>query len=246
MEYFKEYYILFYKTFNDLWKSDIDWKAYSVEILSSVIGGILFIYGNGVRAVMENISGFVLSVLAIPGALALSYSVYKLIMTPVEIYKSQSAKYEPFGWDKVEINVKPFNILGLVGWGIEVKNSKGISLENVSVWYVGKREGQDETRLKEKERLGYINFKAEKIQFESTVIDSKERAMFVVTGQETGVMPVPFFRTHKMRYPTVMNFPDFAVDIEIKAGTLTYTELPALSKRLNIFPDGKVSERHAT
>ncbi len=244
MKYFKEYYPLFFKTFRDLWKSGIDWKAYSIEVLSSVVGGIVFIYSNGENAVMENISGFVLSVFAFPGILAFLYSAYKLIMTPVEIYKSQIVKFEPYDWSNVGIVEKPFNILGLSGWGIEVINNKGIALENVSIWYVGKREGQEETKLGENERLGFINFKSEKIQFESTVIEPNSRVFFVITSEEYG-MPIPCITTEKKRHYIGSGFQN-AIDIVVKAKTMPYTELAPQSKRLNIFPDGMVLTRPAT
>jgi hypothetical protein len=241
----KEYYKLFCVTFNKLRKSNFGWRDIVLLFLSLVVGAGVSYLWKGKDFMNEQIFSFIAFSMLPLGLFALGYVIRFVAQTPVEIYKSQIAKLEPYDWERVDISVKPFKILGLRGWGIEVKNNKGIALENVSIWYVGKREGQDEARLDERERLGYINFKAEKIQFESTVIEPTKSALFVVTAQETG-MPVSFFRTHKKRYPTVLNFLDFAVDVEINAKTLPYTELPSWNKRLNIFPDGKVSIRHVT
>ena len=240
----QEYYKLFRATFNKLLKSNFGWRDVILLFLSLIVGSSGSYLWKGKDFMNEQIFSYIAYSMLPFGLFVLGYVIRFVIQTPVEIYKSQISKIEPYDWERVVTSVKPFKILGLDGWGIEIKNNKGIALENVSIWYVGKREGQDETRLEERERLGYINFKAEKIHFESTVIEPTKSALFVITAQETG-MPVTYFRTHKMRYPTVMNFLDFAIDVEIKAKTLPYTELPSWNKRLNILPDGKVSERHA-
>lgn len=87
MEAFREYYKLFCKTFWKTFWSDIDWRGYSIEFISAIVVGWLYVHYNGWGSVMNNFLDFCLSVLAVPGAIALSYSIYKLIMTPVEIFK---------------------------------------------------------------------------------------------------------------------------------------------------------------
>jgi len=88
-----EYYSLWWKTFKEIFWADIDWKGYSIEVFTAFIGGWLFVRQNGWGAVMNNFLDFILFVLAVPGGIAVLYSAYKLMMTPVEILKKQRTNF---------------------------------------------------------------------------------------------------------------------------------------------------------
>ncbi|HCK65394.1 MAG TPA: hypothetical protein DHW49_03945, partial [Anaerolineae bacterium] len=224
-----------------MWKSGIDWKSYSAEVLSGIIGGWLFVQTNGWVAVVANIGDFLLSILAFPFTLALLYSVYKLIITPVEIYRHHIYQLEKYDWSRVEIEPVPFDILGLDGWGVKVTNNKHIPLEEVSIWLHGVREGQDWQILNNKEIFGYLNERAEILSFDvSKVLDTSKSETFAITTRESG-FPVFFVRTDKRRELTNSHIP-LAIDINIKAKTENY-ELPPKLIRLNVYSDGKISIR---
>jgi len=158
----------------------------------------------------------------------------------IRIYRDNLNELDKYGWVRVDIELTTFQILGLNGWGIRITNNKSIPLENVSLWYISNREGQRETKIEPKERLGYIDERSEIIKFESANLEPKENRIFVVAGEDTG-FGASYLRAEKTKY-RVAGW-DFTVDIEIMAKTIIYYDLPTRHIRLNIEPDGTVSVR---
>ncbi len=130
---FREYYKLYFKTFLNLWRSDIDWKAYSVEILSAFVGGWLFVRTNGWDVVINNPWDFFVNIVALPVALAFGYSMYKLAYTPVKIFGSQKIRLANRSWYDIEFEPIHFTERGMNVAALKVRNNKPIEITELNL-----------------------------------------------------------------------------------------------------------------
>ncbi len=158
----------------------------------------------------------------------------------INIYKEQSNETDKYNWNRVYIEPKSFDILGLDGWGLTITNKKGVLLDNVSIWLHGIRVGQDWKILDKQEMFGYLNERAELLSFDSEKILPTKSVTFVITARDDG-MPGIWLRTEKRR-ENILHAESVAVDITVKAKIESY-ELPLKLMRLNVYRNGKISIR---
>lgn len=124
----KKYFILYWATFLELFKKNISWRSAVTEIVPAFIGLFIYIDQYGWNDIMNNFENFFWLVLSIPGTLAILYSAYILLKTPVDIYKKSELKFENLSWSNVEIDVFHFIYHGARIAALKVRNDKPIKI----------------------------------------------------------------------------------------------------------------------
>lgn len=166
----REYYILCFNTFKRLFKEGIDKRGYFLEVFTAFLGGASYIIQNGWGGVVDNFWNFCLSVLVVPGGIAVLYSLYKIIMTPVEIYNNKKdenkkileekkAELEKYNWENVGFWLTPFDIIGKSGWALEIKNDKVYEISKVVIEITKIRKDYKNIPLSGLFLLGYVDRK---------------------------------------------------------------------------------------
>lgn len=175
--------------------------------------------------------------------LAVVYLSLVFEKTPQKIYTEIQTENDSFDWRKVDFEVEKFNIFGLFGWRIKVVNSKSVELENLSIYKIGRREGQERTQTVKK-RFGYIDYNSDKVLFQSVNVPFGGKIEFAITATEPARVPQvpPIIYTEDDRIYTVQ-FQPFAIEIEIEAETKNQGKLPKKILILEIYPDGEISKK---
>ena len=162
---------------------------------------------------------------------------------PQRIYSEIQTENDSFDWRKVDFEVEKFNIFGLFGWRVKIVNSKSVELKNLSLYKIGRRDGQERTRTAKK-RFGYIDRKLDKVLFQVTNLSSGGEILFAITATEPANVPQvpPIIYTEDDRIYTVQ-FQPFAIEIGVEAETQNQGKLPHKVLILEIYPDGEVSKK---